>query len=79
MKKFRLPGKVKKSLKRKFLLYPADEKGNSLMDRPTRLQKDYDAWKDGILRDLFDRKKAKESSRKMFEKLDLKVSISSKE
>ncbi len=74
MSNFRLPRKLKKSFKRKFLLYPADENGNSLMAQPTRLQKDYDAWKGGILRELFDRKKKDRGS--MFEKLDIETVIS---
>jgi len=52
MKKFRLPRKTKKKLKGTIWLYPADEKGNSLMAWPTRLQKDYDAVKKGIVRDI---------------------------
>jgi len=75
VKKFRLPRKEKKSFKGKLLLYPADEKGNSLMAQPRRSQKDYDAWRQGILRDLFDSKRAKERSREMFEKLDPEICI----
>lgn len=75
MKKFRLPRKVKKSFKGKLLLYPADEKGNSLMAQPRRLQKDYDAWKQGILCDLFESKRVKEGGKKMSEKLDPEISI----
>ncbi|WP_420319173.1 hypothetical protein [Ekhidna sp.] len=73
MKKFRLPRKEKKSFMRKFLLYPADEKGNSVMAQPTRLQEDYDAWKEGVLRDLMDRKESNEHS---IEKLDTEVAVS---
>ncbi|MEQ9099707.1 MAG: hypothetical protein RIF36_21815 [Imperialibacter sp.] len=75
MKKFRLPRKEKKSFREKLLLYPADEKGNSLMAQPDRLQKDYDAWRQGILRDLFDSKRAKEGSKEMSEKLDPEICI----
>lgn len=52
MKKFRLPRKTKKRLKRGLWLYPLDEKGNSLMARPSRSQEDYDAYKRGELRNL---------------------------
>jgi hypothetical protein len=75
MKKFRLPRKEKKSFKRKYLLYAADKEGNSLIAEPTRLQKDYDAWKDGILRDFLGREKGKDDGREKFRKLDLEVSI----
>lgn len=51
MKNFRLPRKTKKRLKGLWL-YPADEKGNSLMASPHRSQKDYDAYKKGTLKKL---------------------------
>ena len=52
MKTFRLPQKIKKKLKKAIWLYPADEKGNSLMASPRHSQKDYDAVKQGIARDF---------------------------
>jgi len=52
MQVFRLPRKIKKKLKGTIWLYPADEKGNSLMAWPTRTQKDYDAVRQGVVRDL---------------------------
>lgn len=52
MQAFRLPRKTKKKLKKTIWLYPADEKGNSLMAWPTRTQKDYDAVKQGVVRDI---------------------------
>ncbi len=52
MKPFRLPRKTKKKLKGTIWLYPADEKGSSLMAWLTQLQKDYDAVKKGIVRDI---------------------------
>ncbi len=51
-KKFSLPRKTKKRLKKGIWLYPADEKGNSVMAFPARSQKDYDAYKKGLLRKL---------------------------
>ncbi len=54
MKAFRLPRKTKKKLKGTIWLYPADERGNSLMAWPTRLQKEYDAVKKGIVRDIME-------------------------
>lgn len=70
MNKFRLPRKVKKALKGNLWLYPADEKGNSLMAHPTRSQEDYDALKKGIVRNLIDQKNAKAKRKAFREKLD---------
>lgn len=75
-KQFRLPRKIKKYFKRKWLLYPTDEKGNSLMAQPTRRQADYDAFKQGVLRDMIDRKAAKERNEAMFEKLNTEIYVS---
>jgi hypothetical protein len=75
MKKFRLPRKEKKSLKRGFWLYPADEKGNSLMAHPKRTQKDYDAMKKGVLRNLSDPKRLKEGAKKLAAKIDPEIFI----
>ncbi len=50
MQKFRLPRKIKKKLKRQLWLYPADEKGNSLMAWPQKSQIDYTAIKEGTVR-----------------------------
>jgi hypothetical protein len=69
MKNFRLPRKLKKSLKKGLWLYPPDEKGNSLMASPHRSEKDFVAYKKGILRNLSDpsnsRKRRDEYRRKM--------------
>lgn len=65
MKRFRLPRKIKKSLKGNLWLYPADEKGNSLMSFPTRSQEDYTALMQGTVRNLIDPKNAK-ARRKAF-------------
>lgn len=78
MKQFRLPRKVKKSLKGSIWLYPADEKGNSMMAFPARSQKDFSAHKDGILRNLFDPVNAKARKKEMRDSLD-KVNIVSDE
>lgn len=52
MKKFRLPRKTKKRLRKGLWLYPPDEKGCSLMASPYSSQKDYDAYKRGELRNI---------------------------
>ena len=75
MKKFRLPRKEKKSLKRGLWLYPADEKGNSLMAHPKRTREDYDAMKKGVLRNLIDPKKLKEGAKKQAAKIDPEIFI----
>lgn len=63
--KFRLPRKIKKKLNGLFL-YPSDEDGSSVMAFPKRNQKDYDAYKQGILEQPFNYTKAelKEKSEK---------------
>ena len=55
MTKFRLPRKTKKAFSKDIWLYPADEKGNSLVAWPHRSQEDYDALKQRRLRGLIDR------------------------
>lgn len=77
-KQFRLPRKVKKNLKRNFWLYPADKKGNSLMAFPDKYEEDYIAMKNGILRNLMDRKNAKAKRKAYREKMD-KENIVTKE
>jgi len=56
VKKFRIPRKLKKRLTKKFLFYPADEKGNSLMASPNNIKEDFEAYQKGILRSLISRK-----------------------
>ncbi|MEX2565838.1 MAG: hypothetical protein WD431_07850, partial [Cyclobacteriaceae bacterium] len=78
-KQFRLPRKIKKSLKGNLWLYPADEKGNSLMARPTRSQEDYSALKNGIVRNLIDPKGAKARKKAFREKMDKETLVSDEE
>ena len=59
-KKFRLPRKTKKRLKKDFYTYPKSEKNTYLMAWPYRLEEDYVAYKKGLLRGL------KEESRKKY-------------
>jgi hypothetical protein len=70
MKKFRLPRKTKKALKGNLWLYPANEKGNSLMAHPTKYHKDYSALKQGIVRNLIDPKNNRVRRKAFREKLD---------
>ena len=69
MKKFRLPRKIKKSLKGKFWLYPADSKGNLQMAFPDESQEDYTALKQGIVKDMMQEENRK--TRKEQEQIDL--------
>jgi len=78
MKAFRLPRKVKKKLKKTIWLYPADEKGNSLMAWPTRSQKDYNAVIQGVVRDIM-AGSTKASRKKEKAKLDKATEVSDEE
>ncbi len=75
-KKFRLPRKVKKKLKKGFWLYHPDEKGDSLGASPAKNQQDYIAYKKGDLRNLVDRKNSRKRRKEFNSKLDKEVSIS---
>lgn len=79
MQKFRLPRKIKKQLKGQLWLYPADDKGNSLMAWPHKDQKDYAAIKQGIVRNLFDPKNTKSKRKKEREKLDKEIMVTDEE
>lgn len=76
MNRFRLPRKIKKSLKGTLWLYPADEKGNSLMASPARSQEDYTALREGIVRDIIDPKNAKARRKEFKNKLDRETIVS---
>ncbi|CAN5260031.1 hypothetical protein BH23BAC1_BH23BAC1_18670 [soil metagenome] len=79
MKLFRLPRKIKKSLKGNIWLYPADEKGNSLMAFPSRSQEDYTALKQGIVRNLIDQKNAREGREAFKDKITKEIIVSDEE
>ncbi|HAF30108.1 MAG TPA: hypothetical protein DCG75_13790 [Bacteroidales bacterium] len=51
-KSFRLPRKIRKKLKKTIWLYPPDKNGGSLMAWPTHSQEDYNAVKQGVVRDI---------------------------
>ena len=53
MKKFRLPRKVKKKLKNNFYSYPISEKNTYLIAWPYKYEKDYIAYKKGLLRSIY--------------------------
>ena len=79
MKQFRLPRKIKKSLKKGLWLYPPDEKGNSLMASPAKSQEDFMAVKKGIARNLFDLKESKSRRKKLQKQLDKEVIVPDEE
>lgn len=49
-RKFRLPRKTKKKLKKRFYTYPKSERNTYLLAWPYRIEKDYVACKQGLLR-----------------------------
>ena len=58
MKKFRLPRKLKKKLHKTIWLYPYDDSIQGyLMATPYSNEKDYKAYKLGIVKDIMDRKR----------------------
>lgn len=75
MEKFRLPRKIKKQLGKDIWLYPADEKGSSLMAWPKKNQKDYTAIKQGIIRSIIDRKNSNASRKAYWEKLNREITV----
>jgi len=50
--KFRLPRKTKKRLKKDFYTYPKSERNTYLIAWPYKYEKDYVAYKKGLLRGL---------------------------
>ncbi len=59
MKKFRLPRKIKKTLKKGFWFYPIDEKNCYQMAFPYKRETDYQAYKEGILSNIMNSKRKK--------------------
>jgi hypothetical protein len=51
-KKFRLPRKTKKKLKKDFFTYPKSERDTYLIAWPYKYEEDYIAYKKGLLRGL---------------------------
>jgi len=77
-KSFRLPRKTKKKLQKTIWLYPPDKKGNSLVAWPCHDQKDYNAVKQGIAKDIMaDSTKAKRKEEKKL--LDQPIEVSNDE
>lgn len=76
MKKFKIPRKTKKFLKKGLWLYPADEKGNSLMGFPTKDERDFKAYKSGVLKNLLDQQDTKQQRKAFWQKLNKEVTVS---
>lgn len=74
MKKFKLPRKLKKRLRKGLWLYQPDENGNSLMAWPYKYEKDYLAFKRGEIRRLGRRTKAE--SKEYRKKMDKEIEVS---
>ena len=81
MKKFRLPRKIKKKLKSKWLFYPSKEDGSSQMAFPCRHQEHYDAYKKGILSEMFSytKEEAKQRAIEWDRKYNTQIEISDEE
>lgn len=79
MKKFRLPRKIKKSLKGHLWLYPADEKNCRVMASPRRYQKDYSDLKLGIVKDAMNNAESKKKRKEDRKKLDSEIIVSNEE
>lgn len=81
MEKFKLSRLEKKKLRKQMWLYPADEKGNSLVAFPHKYKEDYDAMKQDIVKNIFDRKTSDEKSKrkKEHDELDNEIYVSDEE
>ncbi|SDW24880.1 hypothetical protein [Aequorivita viscosa] len=75
MKKFRLPRKTKKRLRKGLWFYPPDEKGGSLMASPYRSQEDYDAYKKGELRNLGVQHNSRKHQNEFRNKIDKEIKV----
>jgi len=63
-KKFRLPRKIKKKLKKDFFIYPKSERDTYLVAWPHKYEEDYIAYKKGLLRGLKEESKKYRDERK---------------
>jgi hypothetical protein len=63
-KKFRLPRKIKKKLKKDFFTYPKSERDTYLVAWPYKYEEDYIAYKKGLLRGLKEESKKYRDERK---------------
>ncbi len=79
MNKFRLPRKVKGKLRGNIWLYPADEKGNSIMAFPRKSQEDYNAVKNGVARDIMYRENPKAEKKAYREKMNKETTVTDEE
>jgi len=75
MKKFKIPRKLKKRLKKGSWLYQPDENGNSMMASPHRYQEDFIAYKKGVLRNLIDEHSSRQRRLEFREKIDGEIKV----
>lgn len=76
MKKFKIPRKLKKELKKGFWLYQPDEDGNSVMASPHRYQEDFIAFKKGLLRNVMDNYGSRQRQLEFRAKIDGEILVS---
>ena len=79
MKKFRLPRKIKNELRRNLWLYPADENGNRVVAFPYKSQDEYNAVKEGIVKDIMYKENPKAKRKIYWEKLNKKIVLTDEE
>ncbi len=79
MKKFKIPRKLKKRLKKGIWLYEADKNGSSLMAWPGKSQEDFEAFKNGKLRNLLDPFGSRIKQKIFNKKIDSKIVVSDEE
>lgn len=76
----KLPRLEKKKLKKDLWLYPADEKGNSLMAQPEKYKEDYEVMKAGIVQNIRDRNTEKDSKiAEAIKNMDSEIYVSDEE
>ncbi|MDT0643192.1 hypothetical protein RM553_10165 [Zunongwangia sp. F363] len=79
MKKFKIPRKLKKELKKGFWFYPPDENGGSLSASPSRDINDFKAYKKGVLRNLIDKHGSRQRQLAFRRKINKEILISDEE
>ena len=73
-KKFKIPRKLKKKLKKTIWLYPSVN-GGSLMAEPATNQKDFLAWKKGEIRDILENIHSKKHRQEYKEKMNKEIYV----
>ncbi|TVZ28565.1 hypothetical protein JM83_3699 [Gillisia sp. Hel_I_86] len=79
MKEFKIPRKLKKRLKKGIWFYHPDNNGNSRMAWPGKSSEDFEAFKNGKLRNMFDPFGSRIKQKKLSEKIDAEIVVSDEE